>query len=279
MKHYKPITPSLRHRVVIDHKYLSNKKSIKNLSKIKQKNSGRNNQGLITVRHKGGGNKTKYRKVDFLNNIYNIPGKIINIEYDPNRTNYINRINYLNFVTRYRPSFVKKKISELILNCNNICYIDTLNQNSIGLRVQLKYLPNYTKISNIELYNNKGSQLIRSAGTYATLLNNNNPKYSLIKLSSGEYRLISSINYATIGINDNIDNNKKVLGKAGANRWIGKRPTVRGVAMNPIDHPHGGGEGKTSGGRPSVTPWGKITKGKKTRSKKKINKLIIKYNK
>ena len=277
MKTYKPITPSLRHKITIDRFQLSNKNPIKSLTTRLKKNSGRNVSGKITVYRRGGGNNTNYRKIDFNMNICNIPYKIKSMEYDPNRTNFINKINFLNLVDRYVPSYLNTK--------NNITNINILNNNynkndiylSEGNTFKLKNIPISTKICNISLYPNKRSQIAKAAGTYATLLSHNNKtNYTLIKLSSGETRLIYSECHATIGINGNIDKNKINLGKAGASRWIGRRPSVRGVAMNPVDHPHGGGEGKTSGGRPSVTPWGKITKGKKTRSKKKINKLIIK---
>lgn len=259
-----------------------NLKTIKKLLKKGfSKTGGRNNQGKITNFHKGGGHKQQYRKIDFKQNNYE--GKVISIEYDPIRSANIaliydltNKIykyilapdsleigTILNFNIK---SILKNKTDENQLQMNKVYKIP-------GNRLMLKDIPIGSKIYNIELLPNKGGQLVRSAGTTASILQIQS-KYAKIKLPSNEERLILNTCLASIGQVSNKFHNKVNIKKAGRNRWLNKRPTVRGVAMNPVDHPHGGGEGKTSGGRHPVTPWGKLTKGKKTVLKK--NKLILK---
>lgn len=237
---------------------------IKNLIKGFKRANGKNNQGKITVRHRGGGHKRLYRKISF-NRSQNIEGYVTKILYDPNRSANI--------------AYIKNDLqSHLILapeglNLNQYIKSSPEAELKVGNALPLKNIPIGSLIHNISLYPNSKGKLIRSAGTSAQLIQKINNKYAKIRLSSGELKLILLSCYATLGIVSNINHKKIKLGKAGRSRWLNRRPKVRGVAKNPVDHPHGGGEGKTSGGRPSVTPQGKITKGKPTRNKKK--KLII----
>jgi large subunit ribosomal protein L2 len=251
-------------------KYKANKNL---LNKLKQ-HAGRNNQGRITVAHKGGGHKQNYRKINFKRD----KGQSIvtSIEYDPNRSANIAQLSYKD-----------KKKNTYIIAPNGLRVLDEIISSeerksfiNIGDTYKLKDLPMGTIIHNIELLPNQGGKLIRSAGTYAKVLQPYNNKYINIQLSSGEQRLILADCKVSVGAVSNIEHKSIPLKKAGQARWLNRRPTVRGVAMNPVDHPHGGGEGKSSGGRPSVTPWGRPTKGQPTRSKRKNNKFIlIKRNK
>jgi len=260
-------TPSQRHHYKLDYSYLSKIKPLKDKTKGISKSGGRNNQGRITVRHRGGGHKRKYRRIDFKR--YDKYGTVSSIEYDPNRSSAIARISESN-----------GKGSFYILLPRGLNIGDDIESGpnadiKIGNALPLGKIPIGTTVCNIELKVGKGGQIVRSAGCSAQLIQKTD-KYARVRLPSGIQRLIPLGCYASVGIISNSDWNNKTLGKAGRSRWLGNRPTVRGVAMNPIDHPHGGGEGKTSGGRPSVTPWGKITKGKPTRSyKKHSNRLII----
>lgn len=263
-KKINPITPSQRQTLLLKKNNLTKKFKIKYLTKGFQRANGKNNQGKITVRHRGGGHKRLYRKVNF-NRSKNIEGYVIKILYDPNRSANI--------------AYIKNNYqSNLILSPNGLKINQYIKSSSnaelkIGNALPLKHIPIGSLIHNISLYPNSKGKLIRSAGTSAQLIQKINNKYAKIRLNSGELKLILLTCYATLGVVSNINYKKIKLGKAGRSRWLNKRPSVRGVAKNPIDHPHGGGEGKTSGGRPSVTPQGKITKGKRTRNKKK---LIIK---
>ncbi len=251
---------------------ISKFKSDKNLIQAFKQKAGRNYRGKITVYHRGGGHKKLYRKIS-----YKLPiGTYIikNIEYDPNRSAYIAFLSYS-----------KKKNTELnfyIIAPQNLKILDEIIVSpirkpfiNIGDNYPLKALPIGTIIHNLELKPFQGSQLIRSAGTFGQILQHLNNKYAIIALSSGEQRLISLDCYASIGSVSNIEHKNKIIKKAGRSRWLGRRPVVRGVAMNPVDHPHGGGEGKSSGGKPSVTPWAKPTKGKPTRKLKKNNNFIL----
>lgn len=238
------------------------------LSKLSQR-AGRNNHGRITVAHKGGGHKQKYRKIDFKRE--ETKGIVTSIEYDPNRSANIAQLSYKD-----------KKKQVYILAPNGLRILDEIISTdkvksfiNIGDSYKIKDLPLGTLIHNIELYPNRGGQFARSAGTYGKILQPVNDKYTSILLSSGEQRMVLSDCKATVGALSNSNHKTKNLKKAGRSRWLGKRPTVRGVAMNPVDHPHGGGEGKSSGGRPSVTPWGRPTKGQPTRSRKTTNKFIL----
>ena len=254
----KPTTPSQRHTILIKNKFL--KKNInKNLIKNIKKSNGRNNQGKITVRHRGGGHKKLYRFISFKRE--NIKGIIKQIEYDPNRSSYIlylkdnEKFNYI-----LAPNDVK-------INT----YLDSGSDANIqiGNALPLRNIPIGSIIHNLSLKQNKKGQLIRSAGSYAQLIQKYLDKYAKVKLKSGKFINIPLSCYATLGTVSNLEHKNRVIGKAGRSRWLNKRPKVRGVAKNPVDHPHGGGEGKTSGGRPSVSFKGIITKGLKTRKKKK----------
>jgi len=264
LKNFKAITPSQRHTILLNNKQLNLNKTLSKLTKGFKRAHGRNNQGKITSKHRGGGHKRKYRMISFKRN--NLKGFIENIEYDPNRSANIALVKTQNSRT-------------YILAPDGLSIGDWVESGkdasiNIGNSLLLKDLPLGSIIHNISLKPYKGGQLIRSAGTFAQLLQKNYGKYAKIRLSSGEQRLIPLECEATLGIVSNIDHKNIKIGKAGRNRWLNKRPKVRGVAKNPIDHPHGGGEGKTSGGRPSVSFTGLITKNKPTVKKK--NKYIIK---
>lgn len=264
-KKIKPITPSQRQTLLLKKNDLTQKFKIKALTKGFQRANGKNNQGKITVKHRGGGHKRLYRKIEF-NRSKNIEGLVIKILYDPNRSANI--------------AYIKKKFqSYLILSPEGLKINQYIKSSSnaelkVGNALPLHNIPIGSLIHNISLYPKSRGKLIRSAGTSAQLIQKINNKYAKIRLNSGELKLILLTCYATLGIVSNINHKKIKLGKAGRSRWLNIRPSVRGVAKNPVDHPHGGGEGKTSGGRPSVTPQGKITKGKPTRPKHK-KKLII----
>merc|ERR1712100_540317 len=246
---------------------LSNTKPIKSLLEGLNKTGGRNNKGRISVAHKGGGHKRRYRKIDFRR--YDLQGTISTIEYDPNRSAYIASVkNGVDYSYILAPADME--VGDEIFS-GDFADIKT------GHALQLKNIPIGTFVHNVEILRGKGAQLIRSAGCRGQLIQKNK-KNSLIRLPSGQNYVVPSTSFATIGAVSNSEHGNRVLGKAGRSRWLNRRPTVRGVAMNPVDHPHGGGEGKTSGGRPSVTPWGKPTKGQPTRSKKQ-NKLIVKNRK
>lgn len=271
IKKYKPITPSQRGLSLIDRNELSKTKPVKSLTKGLSKKGGRNNQGKITSFKKSGGHKNKYRQIDFKRRGLN--GYVEGIEYDPNRSTFIARIRSDEGTLHYILAPHKLDIGKRIESGKNAPI-------AIGNALPLLYIPVGTLIHNVELKPGHGGQLIRAAGSYGQLIQKfEKAKLIRVKLVSGEHRLVSSECWATIGILSNLDNSNQKLGKAGRKRWLGIKPTVRGVAMNPVDHPHGGGEGKTSGGRHPVSPWGKLTKGTKTRSVKKVNPLIIQKRK
>ena len=245
-------------------------KPIKNLIKGYKEYGGRNHSGKITVYQRGGGHKQLYRSINFKRN--EKTGIVIGFEYDPNRDTYLAKIfnkTYNSYYYILAPTGLK--ILDKLISKKTM-----LSNLQPGNTFLIKNIPVGTIIHNIELVPNKGGQLIRSAGTFGKILHKTKKNFITVRLPSGEHRLISLKCKATLGSLSNENFRYKNIKKAGRSRWLNKRPTVRGVAMNPIDHPHGGGEGKTSGGRPSVTPWGFITKGQKTRSKKKNNFLIIK---
>ena len=252
----KPTTPSQRQLININREELSKSKPYKGLTSGLSKTGGRNNLGRITSFHKGGGHKKKYRVIDFKRIVK--AGEVQSIEYDPNRSAFIalNKTSDGTYFYTLAPKDLKKKD-----------LIESSESNfKIGNSSLIKNIPIGTLIHNVSLKEGKKGQLSRAAGTFSQLIQKGEKK-AKIKLSSGEIKLVSLNCHATIGIVSNLDHKNKNLGKAGRSRWLNIRPTVRGVAMNPVDHPHGGGEGKTSGGRPSVTPWGFLTKGKKTRKK------------
>nr|AYO28729.1 ribosomal protein L2 [Neotessella volvocina] len=268
IKLYKPYTPSNRNRSILDFSSLSKIKPEKSLIVSNHRSKGRNNEGKITIRHKGGGHKRKYRLIDFKRNKLNITGTVISIEYDPNRNANISLINYSDGEKRYILHPEKLNIG------NNICSGPTANIEP-GNALPLENIPLGTEIHNIEFFPGKGGQLIRAAGTTAKVIAKEN-EFVIVRLSSKEIRLFKKECYATIGRISNSDFYNVRSGKAGRSRWFGIRPTVRGSVMNPIDHPHGGGEGKCPVGRPQpLTPWGKPALGVKTRKKKKRSDLFI----
>ena len=269
IKTYTPYTPSRRHMTGSDFKEITASKPEKSLVVSLKKNSGRNNQGKITVRHQGGGYRTKYRLVDFKRNKDGIPAKVMTIEYDPNRTANIALICYADGQKAYILAPYGLKVGDTLMNGETA-------EVRLGNCLPLSNIPVGSSIHNIELYPGKGGQLVRSAGNSAQLMAKEG-KYATLRLPSGEMRMVPIGCRATIGQVGNIDHELINVGKAGRKRHMGIRPTVRGSVMNPNDHPHGGGEGRTSIGRPGpVTPWGKPALGLKTRKKsKQSNKLII----
>ena len=269
IKTYSPYTPSRRHMTGSDFKEITANKPEKSLVVSLKKNSGRNNQGKITVRHQGGGYRTKYRLVDFKRNKDGIPAKVMTIEYDPNRTANIALICYADGQKAYILAPYGLKVGDTLMNGETA-------EVRLGNCLPLANIPVGSSIHNIELYPGKGGQLVRSAGNSAQLMAKEG-KYATLRLPSGEMRMVPIGCRATIGQVGNIDHELINVGKAGRKRHMGIRPTVRGSVMNPNDHPHGGGEGRTSIGRPGpVTPWGKPALGLKTRKKsKQSNKLII----
>ena len=268
LKKFRPNTPGTRGLTLVDKKGLWTGKPLKSLTAGLSKKGGRNNTGRITMRRKGGGHKAKYRIIDFKRNKSDIAGTVERIEHDPNRSSYIALIKYDDGAMNYILAPKDLKIGDKIIAGENI-------EIKVGNCMPMSNIPVGIDIHNIELKVGSGAQLARSAGS-STQIVGKSDGYVAIKLPSGEQRKVREECKATIGVLSNIDKKNQKLGKAGRKRWLGIRPSVRGVAMNPIDHPHGGGEGKTSGGRDPVTPWGKPTKGKKTRNNKRTDKFIIK---
>lgn len=272
MKMFNPKTPGLRGTVLTNKSELWKGNPEKNLTIGKVSTGGRNNKGRITTRHKGGGHKKKYRLIDYKRAQHEgQKGKVERLEYDPNRTAYIALINYENAEKTYIIAPANLKKGDIVEEGIN-------SDIKLGSSLPLEAIPVGLTVYNIELKPGKGGQLVRSAGTGAQLVGRDG-KYSMLKLPSGESRMVMSACRATIGSVSNSDNKNIKLGKAGRNRWKGIRPTVRGVAMNPVDHPLGGGEGKSSGGRHPVSPWGQIAKGKKTRKPNKMSDKFIKGKK
>jgi len=268
LKQYRPITPSLRQLVIVDRSELWKGKPVKSLTEGLTKSGGRNNTGRITARRMGGGHKRTYRLVDFKRRAkFDVPATVERLEYDPNRTGFIALIKYEDGTLSYILAPQRLKVGDMVIAGEKV---DVKPGNAMPLR----NIPVGSVVHNVELKPGKGGQLARSAGTYLQLVGRDGG-YAQLKLPSGELRMVRGECMATIGAVSNPDQMNTNLGKAGRNRWLGKRPSVRGVAMNPIDHPHGGGEGRTSGGRHPVTPWGKPTKGKKTRHNKKTDGLIL----
>ena len=265
----KPNTPGQRGTVLVSKKHLSKEDPFKPLTKPINKTGGRNNQGRITSRRIGGRVKRKYRIIDFKRNKFDIPGKVATVEYDPNRSAYISLIHYSDGDKRYILSPVGLKVGDPVLSGDNVPL-------KVANSLPLKAIPAGLFVHNVELEPGKGGQMVRSAGAAAQVMAHDGGLCTL-KLPSGEIRMVRENCTATIGQVGNKTHEQIVSGKAGRTRWLGRRPKVRGVAMNPVDHPHGGGEGKSSGGRHPTTPWGKPTKGYKTRKKnKKSNDMIVK---
>ena len=267
---YKPTSPARRFMSVLTYEELTKKAPERSLVEYLKKNAGRNKQGKITVRHQGGGNKIKYRVIDFKRNKDNIPAKVASIEYDPNRTAFIALLNYADGETRYILAPIGLKVGDTVTSGDEADI-------KPGNALPIKHIPVGTLIHNIELKPGKGGQLVRSAGNAAQLMAKEGA-YAQVRLPSGEVRMISMEAKATIGTVGNSDHSNVRVGKAGKTRHMGIRPSVRGVVMNPNDHPHGGGEGKSPVGMPApVTPWGKPALGLKTRKHKKYSdKFIVK---
>ena len=267
LRQFKPVTPSLRGTVLIERSELHKGKPVKGLTEGKSHSGGRNNHGRTTSFFRGGGHKQSYRIVDFKRRKFDVPAVVERLEYDPNRTAFIALIKYSDGELAYILAPQRIKAGDAVVS---------------GLRVDIKpgnamplaAIPVGTIVHNIELKQGAGGKMSRAAGTYAQLVGKD-AGYAQVKLQSGELRIVRAECMATIGAVSNADNMNQHLGKAGRNRWLGRRPHNRGVVMNPVDHPHGGGEGRTSGGRHPVTPWGKPTKGYKTRVNKRTDKLII----
>ena len=267
LKTFKPYTKSVRGTVIVTKKNLWKGKSIKTLTIGRKSSSGRNNLGRITSRSRGSGHKQKYREIDFYRNKHDVEAIVERFEYDPNRTCHIMLIKYEDGKRAYLSRPQNIKIGDKIVSGNK-------KEIKIGNCMPLHDIPVGTEIHNVEIEPGAGAKIARSAGTYVQITGYDG-EYSLVKLVSGEIRKILSKAKGTIGVLSNPDQKNIKIGKAGRNRWLGNRPSVRGVAMNPVDHPHGGGEGRTSGGRNPVSPWGQSAKGLQTRNNKKTNKYII----
>ncbi len=272
IKKFKPTTPSLRRMQVTNSDELT--KGVapeKKLLAPKKSTAGRNNSGTITVRHRGGGVKRRYRVIDFKRNKLDIPAKVQAISYDPNRTCNIALLAYADGEKRYI-------LAPVGLNAGDTVISSATADITVGNSKQLKDIPVGTLVHNVELHPGAGGQFARSAGAYVQVMAKEG-ETALLRMPSGEIRKVRSVCRATIGQVGNLDHEKRNIGKAGRKRMLGFRPTVRGVVMNPVDHPHGGGEGRTSGGRHPVTPWGKPTKGFKTRKNKRTDQFIVKRRK
>lgn len=271
IKSFKPTTPSLRYMTISTFEEITKEKPERSLIVTLKKTGGRNNLGRVTSRHRGGGHKRAYRIIDFKRNKLGIPARVSSIEYDPNRSARIALLVYADGEKRYI-------LAPVGLNKNDTIISSDTAEIRVGNNLPLRNIPLGSSIHNIEMRVGKGGQIARSAGSSAQLVAKEG-KYAQIKLPSGEVRLILLDCRATLGQVSNADHENITIGKAGKMRWLGRRPKVRGVAMNPVDHPMGGGEGKTSGGRHPCSPWGQLAKGKKTRRKKSSDSLIVKGRK
>ncbi|MBL4645255.1 MAG: 50S ribosomal protein L2 [Hyphomicrobiales bacterium] len=267
LKKFKPNTPGQRQLVIVDRSGLWKGKPVKTLTEGLSKSGGRNNKGRITARRRGGGHKRTYRIIDFKRTKFDMIGTVERLEYDPNRTAFIALI-------RYEDGELAYILAPQRLEAGDKVVASAKADVKPGNAMPLAAMPIGTIIHNVEMKPGKGGQIARSAGAYAQLVGRDQG-YAVIRLNSGEQRRVPSACLASVGAVSNPDHGNISLGKAGRSRWLGRRPSVRGVAMNPVDHPHGGGEGRTSGGRHPVTPWGKPTKGKKTRRNKATDKFIL----
>jgi large subunit ribosomal protein L2 len=267
VKRFNPTSPGKRFATVMDFSDLTKKRPESSLIEVKKKHSGRNNNGHITVRHKGGGTRRQYRIIDFKRRKDDIPAKVAAIEYDPNRSARIALLNYRDGEKRYILAPAGLKTGDMV-ESGEKADIKT------GNALPLSSIPLGTVIHNIELRPGEGGKLVRSAGGSAQLMAKEG-EYAQVRMPSGEVRRIMVVCRATIGQLGNVDHENEVVGKAGRQRHRGKRPTVRGIAMNPVDHPHGGGEARSTSGRPPTTPWGQMTMGKKTRRNKRTTKMIV----
>lgn len=267
LKQFKPTTPGQRGLVLVDRTGLWKGKPEKALTEGLRGHGGRNNFGRVTARRRGGGHKRRYRIVDFKRAKFDIPAQVERLEYDPNRSGFIALIRYQDGEPAYILAPQRLAVGDTVVAGRSVDV-------KPGNAMPLQSIPVGTIIHNVEMKRGKGGQIARAAGTYAQLIGKDQG-YAQLRLNSGELRMVRAECMATVGAVSNPDQQNIKMGKAGRSRWIGKRPSVRGVAMNPIDHPHGGGEGKTSGGRHPVTPWGKPTKGKRTRNNKRTDALIM----
>ncbi|WP_160122549.1 50S ribosomal protein L2 [Rhodovarius lipocyclicus] len=267
LKHFNPVTPSLRGTVLIDRRELWKGKPVKALTEGQHSSGGRNNTGRTTVRFRGGGHKQAYRVVDFKRRKFGVSAVVERLEYDPNRTAFIALVKYADGELSYILAPQRLKVGDTVISGERVDI-------KPGNAAPLGNIPVGTIVHNVELKPGAGAKLVRSAGTFAQLVGKD-AGFAQLKLSSGELRLVRGECMASIGAVSNPDNSNQEIGKAGRKRWMGFRPHNRGVTMNPVDHPHGGGEGRTSGGRHPVTPWGKPTKGAKTRNNKRTDGLIV----
>lgn len=271
VKKYKPTSPGRRGMSCSSFEEITCSSPEKSLLRPLKRGSGRNNLGRITVRHQGGGHKKRYRIIDFKRDKFDIPAKVATVEYDPNRNAHISLLHYIDGEKRYVISPGGISVGDIVISSKTA-------EIKLGNVLPLRSIPNGTLLHCVELQPQKGAQLARSAGSYVQLAGKDKA-WAQLKLRSGEVRKVSIDCLAAIGVVGNADHMNVSLGKAGRARWLGIRPTVRGVAMNPVDHPHGGGEGKTSGGRHPVSPWGVPAKGYKTRNNKKSDKYVVKRRK
>src|SRR3954464_10882448 len=267
LKTFNPVTPSQRQLVLVDRSALYKGKPVKALTEGKSSAGGRNNNGRVTVRFRGGGHKQAYRVIDFKRAKFDAPATVERLEYDPNRTAFIALVKYADGELSYILAPQRLAKGDSVVAGENVDV-------KPGNAMPAGNIPVGTIVHNVEIKIGKGRQIARSAGTYAQIVGRDQD-YVILRLNSGEQRLVHGRCMATIGAVSNPDSMNASIGKAGRKRWMGRRPHNRGVAMNPVDHPHGGGEGRTSGGRHPVTPWGKPTKGKKTRSNKSTNRFIL----
>jgi large subunit ribosomal protein L2 len=268
VKRYNPTSPGRRSMTSADFAEITKTTPERRLTSALRKTGGRNVYGRITARHRGGGHKRRYRQIDFRRNKFGVPARVAAIEYDPNRSSRIALLHYLDGEKAYILAPKGLEVGATVVSSSKA---DIQPGNSLPLSL----IPDGTQVHNIEMKPGKGGQLVRSAGTSARLMAKEG-KYALLRLPSGELRQVLMTCRATVGEVGNAIHEKIKIGKAGRSRWLGRRPKVRGVAMNPVDHPHGGGEGRTSGGRHPVTPWGRPTKGAKTRNNKRTDRFIIK---
>jgi large subunit ribosomal protein L2 len=267
LKTFKPTTPGQRQLVLVDRSELHKGGPVKTLTEGLRSKGGRNNYGRITVRWRGGGHKRTYRIIDFRRRKFDMTATVERLEYDPNRTAFIALIRYEDGEQAYILAPQRLQAGDKVVSGER-------TDIKPGNAMQLKNVPVGTIVHNVELKPGRGGQMARAAGTYVQLVGRD-AGLALLRMASGEVRMVRTECMATIGAVSNPDQQNISIGKAGRNRWLGKKPSVRGVAMNPVDHPHGGGEGRTSGGRHPVTPWGKSTKGKKTRHNKKTDGMIL----
>ncbi|MBM3489562.1 MAG: 50S ribosomal protein L2 [Alphaproteobacteria bacterium] len=267
LKNYKPTTPGRRQLVLVDRSGLHKGGPVKTLTEGKRAKGGRNNLGRITMRWQGGGHKQRYRVVDFKRRKFDQLATVQRLEYDPNRTAFLALIKYADGELAYILAPQRLAVGDAVVAGKKVDV-------KPGNAMPLNGIPVGTIVHNVEMTPGRGGQIARSAGTYVQLVGRDQG-LAILRLASGEQRMVRGECMATIGAVSNPDHANEVIGKAGRNRWKGRKPSVRGVAMNPVDHPHGGGEGRTSGGRHPVTPWGKPTKGKRTRSKKASDRLIV----